>query len=77
MAALELSMEERVQRAKRVEQAVHAAVMQPPPAQLAEGECASRKHFQKHRHEHTPERRQGCGHGKRGALQPLQDVLED
>ncbi len=53
-----------------MEQSVHAGAVQHPPTQLNEGGHASRKHFLKRRHEHTPDHRQGWGPGKKHAPQP-------
>ena len=55
------AVEERVKRARWVEQPVHAGAVQPLPAQLNERWHTSRKAPKKRRHEHTPVRRRDSG----------------
>ena len=61
VAAVELPVEERVKRARWVEQPVRAGAVQPLPAQLNERWHTSRKGPRKRRHEHTPVRRRDSG----------------
>ena len=61
VAAVELPVEERVKRARWVEQSVRAGAVQPLPDQLNERGHTSRKAPQKRRHEHTPVRRRDSG----------------
>ncbi|CAB1451287.1 unnamed protein product [Pleuronectes platessa] len=71
VAAVELPVEERVKRARWVEQSVRAGAVQPLPAKLNERGHTSRKAPRKRRHEHTPVRRRDSG--KTQAPKPSQN----